>query len=166
MTKPRNAHDRHNLQKSSAPVHSAGEANRDARRRSHGTFLDRINLPAMSGEEALRRYDGRLRQYAGHGDNQDSGQQDAVQEPELTASDSTLNVQDHQGYSKQGRDNYATYGQDRKTPTGRAASSRADLSALAEWPLLTRIIGLVGTLGMLVALIVLGLFVAGWVNGL
>ena len=162
MKKTRNPKDRQDQQKSPAFSQPAGRAEHSASVRLDGTFLDRIKLPAMSGEEALRRYDGHLQKHAGHG-NTHGADVDGVpaNEAAFTARDGALN---------DGQVDRATHGQDGQTgpkaQKGQEASSRADLAALAEWPLLTRIIGLVGTLGMLVALIVLGLFVAGWVNGL
>ncbi len=160
MKKPRNPQESQvsqEPQKPSASGRMSGPVDHKTPARSDGTFLDRINLPAMSGDEALRRYDGHLRKYAGQGDNagsssaQVSGQKSDSHDPDKDnarrdgASDRQDGAKEHKGHE---------------------AASRADLAALAELPLLTRIIGLVGTLGMLVALIVLGLFFAGWVSGL
>ncbi|OKH87878.1 hypothetical protein LF95_14265 [Thalassospira sp. TSL5-1] len=120
----------------------------------------------MSGEEALRRYDGHLRKYAGQDEKHDPGDGNAAaNKPESTVVQEPLK---EQGTERLG--NRAVHPKDgqkgQEGQKGHEASSRADLAALAEWPLLTRIIGLIGTLGMLVALIVLGLFVAGWLSGL
>ena len=157
MKKPRNPQD---PQKSSASGRSTGPLDHKTPAQSDGTFLDRINLPAMSGDEALRRYDGHLRKYAGRGDNAGSSS-DPVSGQKTDSHDP-----DKGNVRRDGASHRQDGSKEQNGQKGHEASSRADLAALAELPLLTRIIGLVGTLGMLVAVIVLGLFFAGWVSGL
>jgi hypothetical protein len=128
---------------------------------SGGTFLDRIVMPAMSGEEALRRYGSTLRQ-----------DQIRSAQPSIAS----------------GKGNSASAAQDSGTvqntpntppgddePSARAQPSppydegwddRDDLLALAELPVLWRIVAVVVTGALVVGIVLTSLFIVGWLNGL
>jgi hypothetical protein len=136
------------------------ESDPAAQSASGGTFLDRIVMPAMSGEEALRRFGSTLRQ----------DQIRSAQPKTASGKGNSASAAQDSG-TVQNTPNTPP-GDDEPTPAQPSApydggwDDRDDLLALAELPVLWRIVAVVVTGALVVGIVLTSLFIVGWLNGL
>ncbi|WP_417842475.1 hypothetical protein [Thalassospira sp.] len=129
---------------------------------AEGTILDRISMPPMSGEEALRRFDGHM-------------QMEKVRQNEAKRSASS-DVDGGGDSGGNGQSDVATGSRANGPSTGPWPSSqqtsghaandqnRADLAELARLPLVLRVVSVIGTLGLMIGIVLLALFIVNWLN--
>jgi hypothetical protein len=133
------------------------ESDPAAQSSSGGTFLDRIVMPAMSGEEALRRFGSTLRQ-----DQIRSAQPSIASGKGNSASD----AQDAGAPNTPPGDDEPSARAQPSPPYDEGWDDRDDLLALAELPVLWRIVAVVVTGALVVGIVLTSLFIVGWLNGL
>jgi hypothetical protein len=116
----------------------------------------------MSGEEALRRFDGHM-------------QTEKVRQHEAKRSASS-DVDGGDDSGGNGQSDVATGSRANGPSTGPWPSSqqtsghagndqyRADLAELARLPLVLRVVSVIGTLGLMVGIVLLALFIVNWLN--